>query len=544
MAYSYSKLNNPLAGNAEEVVARRQSIDDELQVLQKRMHDLRVERNSLCPIHCLSIELLGRIFLYLKGPGKGAGWEHVARVSRYWRDVALGCSPLWNVIDFSSKKDIELWLNRSKGTQLSVYAARVFPSDMPILASLLEDRLFRICRLSLGIWNGSPDFPQLISKLVTIPATSLEYLRLEDPRTDRTLETDPFYLIPGELFSSVAPRLRELEISGCNLDSQSALFQNLTHLTLHDCYPTLPFRGFLEILAKTPHLESLSVDDGFSPPSTDQGWELVDGRPSVFRTISLPSLKFLSVSCCRELTPQALSLPAHLALKSNTCVELSGFQDVFPFHSVPQVDALIREKSPSAPIDSITLFLSRSSFRLAVRSRSESDENGALLLKVCLTSRGDNIDEHHPSYWAASLLPLPLSNLHSFHTNIAIPHIVWFAVFGHLRSLEVIGLTGDAGPTFVEALMGSCSSEGNEIIADVPFFPGLQTIEFVEMNFCALSLRSLRGSLAWRMRRTKAFHGIKMRWCVGMTASIVKAFKKQGIDVEWDRREDKDRDNS
>ncbi|TFK68532.1 hypothetical protein BDN72DRAFT_674560 [Pluteus cervinus] len=542
MAYSWTPLSNPLASNSDEVVARRKRIDDDLQDLQARMHVLRLERNALCPMYCLSVDLVSRIFLHIKDEyelenGDNAdhrGWTTVTQVSRYWRNTALGYSLLWNNIVFDEfNLDTREWLRRARGTQLSVYAQHITARDIPVLNSLLDD-LSRIRRLSIPISHQSLIWPRIISKLITSPAPSLEFLRIDDSRYNIIAGPEPC-LVPELLFSNDAPRLRELEISGCNLDSKAPFFKNLTQLTLYHCSPPLPLRGFLDILEGTSHLEALRIRNGFTPPFTDQGWQLVDGKPAVFNTISMPSLNSIFIDC--PFSPQGLSLLAHLVLKSDTSIEFQGADHNTPFASIIQVDTLIRERSPSTPINCINLTSDPSLLRL----KAWSGKTGPTLLKTCLDVplfTGD-----HRLSWVAALSRLDLSNLHNFHTNIDIPYESWFTVFGNLRSLRSISVMDAAGPTFINSLIESCPSNDEEVSANPAadfLIPGLQAISLRNVHFRAFSVRGLTGSLVFRRRHGLPFHWITIRDCFNVTTSMVETFRNLGIGVDLDGMEEKE----
>ncbi len=185
---------------------------------------------------------------------------------------------------------------------------------------------------------------------------------------------------------------------------------------------------------------------------------MVDGRPSVFKPVPLPSMKHFSVDCHKP-APQSLSLLAHLIVKPSTCIDFSGFPESTALHAIIQVDSLIREKSPSALID--TMSLTSSSIYPGLELNTFPRQTRlSRLLRVRLSP--EEADQEHPASWAASLRQLPLSNLRSFSTDVAIPHESWLAVFGDLKSVTLITVSRDAGPTFVQALVEFCPLDDEE----------------------------------------------------------------------------------
>ncbi|TFK68529.1 hypothetical protein BDN72DRAFT_841568 [Pluteus cervinus] len=507
MSYSCTFLPNPLANHFEEVVARRQKIDDELQDLRARMHVLRVERNALCPIYCLSPELLSRIFLHVKNsydvdyPNSSRCWTTVTLVSSYWREIALGYSPLWDNITFERwPRDARHWVERAKATQLSINAQDIVAGDLPFLISLLED-LPRIRRLSIPIAHESPIWSRVITKLATSPASCLEFLEISDPELC-SRETPA--RVPENLFSDIAPRLRQLKLLGCNLNLDSPFFENLTHMTLERCNPPSPLRAFLTLLEKTPRLQAFCIRRGFMHPSLDQGWQLLDGRPSMYNTISLPFLHSLTIDSF--LKAQGLSLLAHLILEPDTYIDFSGTEgsEFSPFSSLIQVEGLVRKQSSSVSINGMSFTVTSSPTTSRLRLRAWSGQNGPSLLKIDL---GDLLmGQDYRASWTATLSKLPLSNLHMFHTDVPIPPVL----FGNLDSLEFISIAGAAMPSFVYFLQAFRPWDDEEDSLDDPAdrfgLPGLKTIQLNEVDFRAIPVKGLMRSLVCRKRRENRNH--------------------------------------
>ncbi|TFK65513.1 hypothetical protein BDN72DRAFT_773273, partial [Pluteus cervinus] len=129
-------LSSPLDALSGLVVARRRKIDEEMMSLQESIRRLRMERNALSPIYCLSPEVLAQIFVDVRDEFELAyvdierrrGWTVVAQISQYWREVALESSTLWSTISVGFP-GAEEWLTRTKGRHISIYTLLPTPSS-------------------------------------------------------------------------------------------------------------------------------------------------------------------------------------------------------------------------------------------------------------------------------------------------------------------------------------------------------------------------------------------------------------------------------
>ncbi|KAF8644091.1 hypothetical protein AX16_008696 [Volvariella volvacea WC 439] len=120
------------------VKAERARIDQEILQLEEQLRDLRLRRNALAPISQLPPEILSRIMTaYQRGifnkqqrkvkkgeffSPRSLSWISITQVSSHWRDVALQCPTLWNVISLPTMRRewAELLFLRSKGAPVSL----------------------------------------------------------------------------------------------------------------------------------------------------------------------------------------------------------------------------------------------------------------------------------------------------------------------------------------------------------------------------------------------------------------------------------------
>lgn len=142
--------------------------------------------NALLAVNSLPPEVLGEIFMMAIEPADDIFVDdspssafRFSHVSSYWRDVALGCSPLWsraNLSAFAGRPDrayVDTWLSRARTTPLRLCIdASGFPSDSTGSIRLLGTALQRVMSLHVMIQHARiRDF--------LIPHASISFLKLE-----------------------------------------------------------------------------------------------------------------------------------------------------------------------------------------------------------------------------------------------------------------------------------------------------------------------------------------------------------------------------
>ncbi|KDQ51402.1 hypothetical protein JAAARDRAFT_199227 [Jaapia argillacea MUCL 33604] len=162
--------------------------------------------------------------------------------------------------------------------------------------------------------------------VLELPTSDLRTLSLSSPAPLLNTFTlfnwathDPFP-IPDDIFSLVTPSLRQLDLTGCTPSWNSPMFNRLTLLRVKPAESGKPtFTRLLEILSGNPQLESLTLINCLSPPSSDSH----PRDPAVL----LPMLTTLhledeALGCSRLLT--SLSVPPTTAFKLSSFASASS----------------------------------------------------------------------------------------------------------------------------------------------------------------------------------------------------------------------------
>ncbi|KAI0314882.1 hypothetical protein OF83DRAFT_1134880 [Amylostereum chailletii] len=254
------------------------AVDKELAALDAVVSRIRFRRNSLAPVCSLPREILATIFeLYAlqfqidveclpEGRKKsisqdpldqsGIGWVvSLTHICRHWRSIALGSPALWRYVNLDG--GIEWWneiIIRSGAMALHVVLsdrqtcdtrlnelgiARIKPTC--VLKSIQRDspssthththtHTDRIRSLQV---DGCPgNAAQLLSSLGK-PAPILQELAVRfHHRANRFDVERTNFMLPENLFSGSAPRLRSIRLRDCSLPWTSPLLRNLAHLRL------------------------------------------------------------------------------------------------------------------------------------------------------------------------------------------------------------------------------------------------------------------------------------------------------------------------
>ncbi|KAJ7243597.1 hypothetical protein B0H12DRAFT_829497 [Mycena haematopus] len=252
---------------------------------------LRTRRNSLASISCLPTEVLTPILEFCptihadRPEFKTAHFVSgltVSHVCRRWREIASKSSKFWtNIVLTRPRWALEmLYRSRTAPLALGVNLGSLGPK---IIATrdLVLAQLFRIRELDLYMPPGS-----------TIPASLLLPAPLLDTLHLRYAKPSGFF-VTANLFQAMAPRLRHLSLQDCQLELDSALWENLVSLELINSPVSL------DLLATIPHLRALTLNASCPEMS---GWEapLALG----LKTLDLTGSIWL---CCRFL--QAVSIP-------------------------------------------------------------------------------------------------------------------------------------------------------------------------------------------------------------------------------------------
>ena len=135
----------------QRIVAECLLTISQLRLIESFLSDisarLRSAINPTCPINKLPPEVLTECFLHLApyfpltvGPSENQNeWIRVTHVCRYWRNVAINLSGLWDWIEFTRPEILEMYLNRSRSQQLSVCLQNVGPGYRQTVESKLKE---------------------------------------------------------------------------------------------------------------------------------------------------------------------------------------------------------------------------------------------------------------------------------------------------------------------------------------------------------------------------------------------------------------------
>ncbi|KAI0647322.1 hypothetical protein C8Q79DRAFT_620139 [Trametes meyenii] len=197
-----------------------QSLADKLQVLDRSVALLKRYRNSLCPIHRLSPDVLALVFLDLvddcESPSTAfnfgaVSWVYIAHVCHRWRTIALGCATLWTQISTRYPEAALACLDRAGDAPLSLL---VHPGATSSNSKLVLDRVYphmnRMRHLYVPwthVYDQNGLVSELLSSLIDAPAPLLETFHVY-----RVRESGGCLRLPT-VFGGHTPRLRVLKLS-------------------------------------------------------------------------------------------------------------------------------------------------------------------------------------------------------------------------------------------------------------------------------------------------------------------------------------------
>ncbi|KAH9957778.1 hypothetical protein BC827DRAFT_1223120 [Russula dissimulans] len=280
------------------------------------MRRMRARRNDFSPISRLPPEILSSIFALhaINQPALGQdptdhpddivhcdrppgppssltpvqlalGWITITHVSRHWRQVVLSTPNLWvNIVFDLGAEWVEEMLERPKAASISYcreLSSRQREWNGKVLHGVtLRKHLSHVRRFKV---SGDWSFLAATIRALILPVPHLESLELVlatvKHRSRRLRVTD---ILPSDLFSRQAPKLRHLTLVGCSIPWDSYLLRDLTHLEIHllprSVFPsssvvdaikplTIPSMGqLLSILEAMPSLQVLILRNCLPPP--------------------------------------------------------------------------------------------------------------------------------------------------------------------------------------------------------------------------------------------------------------------------------------
>ncbi|TFK63445.1 hypothetical protein BDN72DRAFT_963916 [Pluteus cervinus] len=529
-------------------------IEKEIAALQEGIRALLGFRNTFTPTYRLPPEILTRVFSFVRyvpqvdesqAKKKLLRWIAVTHVSQHWRNVAIGSPSLWSCICSSYPKRIaEEWLQRSKDAALS-FNWQGTPSLDP---QLVSTSLFRTRDLALDLTlNGW----KTLLPLLTPSAPLLESLIIS------FTNNPPPSPIPENLFSGITPRLRHLELRGCNIDINSSLFMDLTSLELRKPRHKFPTTDVLNILSKLPRLVSVVLCSVL-----DQSADLASPNVDI---VALNSLKLLYIQ--GESFDRDLDLLSHLSFPTNSTVYfysnswkgdvVTALSDFLSVHKA------VRQASSTIRISSIELQCSDSTLTLYLNLGRVEPGYVAGLLKLVLGGRWDHPSLPDTPKIATLFSYLPLTALYSFETNFSLAMGTWSRIFGALPKLKHISVVGEGADNVLSVIIndfkskcppgygaelerkrrkGQVQSGGHEMVQATsasssftwdPIFPKLESLGLDQSEYFTHLVEDLVAVLRARKKVDKGIKKIEVMGCRDVDDDIVNGLEDI-VDVDWD----------
>ncbi|KDQ07280.1 hypothetical protein BOTBODRAFT_192494 [Botryobasidium botryosum FD-172 SS1] len=315
--YEYYRSHNPDdANNGNPTI---QSLEKEYEALKltrdlaakavysytgQLMSAVNYKRSQLIPVQRLPEELLSIIFGIVGSSRGNYRFPLIKReplnltaVSRTWREVALNTPRLWTKIDAFNARIAPLFIKRSKQLplQIEIVPTSFYSSPDDVEEDNSDDYSeddsdgSEHLNLDHAYWSQVHYFSQFIELLIphrgrwsslTLQPTSRRRGTFARKLTFPVFHLETFCLTsPGwfgvvdeshsavNLFSEVAPRLRDLHLAGHCLPLSSAIFHGLTSLHLERIrYNRSSVYQLLRALNECPDLEKLALIELVFPP--------------------------------------------------------------------------------------------------------------------------------------------------------------------------------------------------------------------------------------------------------------------------------------
>ncbi|KAJ7139223.1 hypothetical protein C8R44DRAFT_302041 [Mycena epipterygia] len=355
------------ASTASRLRTRVTEIDEETEALESRLRLLAAERHRVLqdlssityPVLTLPPEITAQIFThYLHKPHigrtrplhQGRGPLILASICRDWRHICLSIRSVWaslqvypeqysngNVEDLLSL--LRCWLSRAGSHPLDLHVFRSSSGSISWKIFTLLSNYSSQWR-SLGVTLQRPfSFP---NEKIQARIPCLEKLAITIIKEGGDV---PLMMT---VWFSVAPRLREVILSGASLQWISLPWIQLTHLD----FRSESTSACVEILKQTPMLEALVVSLPYigiehppSPPLILPHLHTLDFEHdrdgALLSCLTLPALKTLVLSCFRyEFSPRLRDLGVRSAwsLRSIILNQIDDRTSTFCLRCIPSLE--------------------------------------------------------------------------------------------------------------------------------------------------------------------------------------------------------------
>ncbi|KAI0640977.1 hypothetical protein C8Q79DRAFT_426883 [Trametes meyenii] len=497
-------------------------------------------RRNHSPISNLPVEILSKIFVQASHPKAhtredlwfispwARPWLHILLVCRYWHDVALHTTTLWQQIQVHKVEWLELSLSRSRKAPVDVamYNMDVIPSVLP----LLHNSAHRLRTLIFFRLVDDEDAALLqINLFGAVALPILEEIALhQHGQTALPLMS---------MANCQLPSLRRLHLESVHIPWSSPVFNNLRELQLifFECdtggRAEIAFGDFLAVLGRIPGLEVLVLDVTefiiFRDPHLISGLE--NATPS-YPDVYFPKMRLITTEWRTETwydlsPPDSHLLFSHLRLPLAAKIKINaevysdagpanpGFQDMVPLDAVA-LPILRSATSAQISVETVTAQVVTSDGMLGelyitLMSGSEDPETA--------DSEGQWTYGSDARLRDASILltRAPLTEM-----SISAVTIGWvrkdtfvtaFKVFSAtLRLLSIECLHFEQMPQLLLALMTSELANSSSSAAHDAVLPHLQVLRLNNVPWTESMLGMLYDCLCWREERAVALSELRI----------------------------------
>ncbi|KAJ6460868.1 hypothetical protein DFH09DRAFT_1229502 [Mycena vulgaris] len=301
----------PITEFQVNVSARAQmaALDNTISWHYTQISMLKAKRNSLAPICSLPNELLSRILTIYAVESKTLSnlkWTKIMLVCHHWHDLALAAHSLWAFIElgWNHRDHFRMWrqIDRSGVAPLTV---KIDACDSSNTLAILQnsERLY-----SVELAGKATHILDFASRLPQHNFPILRRLYL-DPQREEILDGAA---IADSVFNGAMPCLRELSLKFFALPWRS--LRGLERLALTQCSDSTTstpptFDDLLNMLASSPQLQTLKLDQIIPPPILEKDYPIID-------------VANLSHIHLRDHVDLCATLLAHLNFPSTTQVAL------------------------------------------------------------------------------------------------------------------------------------------------------------------------------------------------------------------------------
>jgi len=235
-------------------------------------------KNHLAPINRIPPDIFSLIPKYWGDSDTDEILITMTHVCRGWRELLIARTWLWTRLDCTSVDKTRVYIERAKSSHVEISLFKSRSKSYVKEALLLA--VPHIRRFKFLAVTGTPDVFQNLTKLLNIPAPSLEELTIE-------LNFNPIPVLDHALFNGDLSSLRRLHLEGIITDLPWKNLRNLTNLKLV-CAPDSPIAvtQFLDFFENAPRLTKVTLFHSIPASS--------DAPPG--RMVTLPHLKWLNIS--------------------------------------------------------------------------------------------------------------------------------------------------------------------------------------------------------------------------------------------------------